>query len=176
MTIDSSAEVFPADPAATLETLTVRLMGQSDLPAVVSIDEAASGRKRPRYFELLLRRALSQPALQVSLVAEHEGKSIGYACSMPFRAKQAYDPSVETSIYLAAPWTGRGLGRRLYAALFTALAGEDVHRAYAGITLPNAASVSLHEKLGFERVGLMREVGRKLGHYWDVAWYEKALA
>jgi phosphinothricin acetyltransferase len=109
------------------------------------------------------------------IVAEHEGKPIGYACSMRFRAKEAYDPSIETSIYLAPSWTGRGLGRKLYAELFTVLAGEDVHRAYAGITLPNAVSVSLHEKVGFERVGVMREVGFKLGRYWDVAWYEKAL-
>ena len=109
------------------------------------------------------------------IVAEHQGEAIGYACSMRFRNKPAYDPSVETSIYLAPQWTGRGLGRKLYAELFAALAGEDVHRAYAGITLPNAASVALHERVGFERVGLMREVGFKLGRYWDVVWYEKAL-
>jgi phosphinothricin acetyltransferase len=109
------------------------------------------------------------------IVAEHASEPIGYACSIRFRSKSAYDPSVETSIYLTPPWTGRGVGSRLYAELFAALAGEDVHRAYAAVTLPNARSVALHEKLGFMRVGQMHEVGFKLGRYWDVAWYEKAL-
>lgn len=109
------------------------------------------------------------------IVAVHDAEPIGYACSMRFRNKSAYDPSVETSIYLAPPWTGRGLGMQLYAELFAALANEPVHRAYAGVTLPNAPSVALHERAGFTRVGLMREVGFKLGRYWDVAWYEKPL-
>jgi phosphinothricin acetyltransferase len=109
------------------------------------------------------------------IVAEHDTGPFGYACSVRFRAKRAYDPSVETSIYLAPEWTGRGLGTQLYAALFASLAGEDVHRAYAGVTLPNPASVALHEKSGYTRVGLMHEVGFKLGRYWDVAWYEKEL-
>jgi phosphinothricin acetyltransferase len=109
------------------------------------------------------------------IVAVHAAEPIGWACSVRFRTKRAYDPSVETSIYLAPHWTGLGLGRRLYAELFGALATEDVHRAYAGVTLPNERSVALHEKVGFRRVGLMHEVGFKLGSYWDVAWYEKPL-
>jgi phosphinothricin acetyltransferase len=55
------------------------------------------------------------------------------------------------------------------------LEGEDVHRAYAGIALPNPASISLHEKFGFKRAALFTEQGRKFGRYWDVAWYEKPL-
>jgi len=65
------------------------------------------------------------------------------------------------------------LGRRLYAALFDALAGEDIHRIFGGITLPNEASVRLHRSFGFEPVGTYREVGRKFGRYWDVATYLK---
>jgi phosphinothricin acetyltransferase len=109
------------------------------------------------------------------IVAASEGEPIGWACSVRFRTKSAYDPSVETSIYLTPPWTGRSVGSRLYEALFDALAGEDVHRAYAAVTLPNPRSVALHEKVGFTRVGQMHEVGFKLDRYWDVAWYEKAL-
>jgi phosphinothricin acetyltransferase len=109
------------------------------------------------------------------LVAEVSDRILGYACSQRFRVKAAYDTSVETSIYLAPDATGRGLGRRLYAALFEALRGEDLHRAYAGITLPNAASIALHRSAGFRRIGLYREVGRKFGRYWDVEWYEKEL-
>lgn len=108
-------------------------------------------------------------------VADADGEAIGFASSQTFRPKGAYATSVETSIYLARDWTGRGLGARLYAALFDALAGEDVHRAYAGITLPNDASVALHERCGFARVAVFDEVGFKLGRYWSVAWYEKRL-
>ena len=103
-------------------------------------------------------------------------QTIGYASSYTFRPKGAYATSVETSIYLDPAWVGRGIGARLYEDLFRVLANEDVHRAYAGITLPNDASAALHERFGFERVGLFEEVGRKLDRFWDVAWFEKRLA
>ncbi|MDG9707702.1 GNAT family N-acetyltransferase [Streptomyces sp. DH10] len=100
---------------------------------------------------------------------------LGYATSSPFRAKPAYTTSVETTVYVA-PHTGRrGIGTLLYKALFEALSGEDLHRAYAGIAQPNEASARLHERFGFRYVGTYREVGRKFGRYWDVAWYEKPL-
>ncbi|WP_210588367.1 GNAT family N-acetyltransferase [Streptomyces sp. GESEQ-35] len=100
---------------------------------------------------------------------------LGYATSSPYRAKPAYGTSVEVTVYVA-PGTGRrGIGTLLYKALFEALAGEDLHRAYAGIAQPNEASTRLHEHFGFRYVGTYREVGRKFGRYWDVAWYEKAL-
>jgi len=82
---------------------------------------------------------------------------------------------VETSVCLAPGAVGRGLGAQLCSRLFEALAGKDVHRALAGITLPNEASVRLHQGFGFRLVGIFRENGRKLGRYWDVAWYEKPL-
>ncbi|MEU6230036.1 N-acetyltransferase family protein, partial [Streptomyces sp. NPDC047042] len=95
--------------------------------------------------------------------------------SGPFRAKPAYGTTVEVTVYLAPDAGGRGIGTLLYKALFEALAGEDVHRALAGIVTPNEASVRLHERFGFRYVGTYREVGRKFGRYWDVAWYEKDL-
>lgn len=109
------------------------------------------------------------------LVAECDGRVAGYATSSAFRPKAAYDPSVETTIYLAPDVTGRGLGTRLYRALFESLASEDVHRAYAGITLPNPASLALHHAFGFRSVGRYDEVGRKLGRFWSVEWLEKKL-
>ena len=109
------------------------------------------------------------------LVAQEDGVLRGYAGTMRFREKAAYETSVETTIYVAPDALGRGLGARLYAALFASLAGEDLHRAYAGITLPNEASIRLHLRFGFRPVAHYHEVGRKLGRYWDVAWYEKAL-
>ena len=63
----------------------------------------------------------------------------------------------------------------LYESLLKSLEGEDVHRAYAGIALPNPASIALHEKFGFKRVAHFTEQGRKFGRYWDVAWFEKPL-
>jgi phosphinothricin acetyltransferase len=109
------------------------------------------------------------------LVAVSDGRVIGYACSSRFRTKPAYETSVETSVYLAPDAVGRGAGSRLYERLFKTLEGEDVHRAYAGIALPNPASIGLHERFGFKRVGHFTEQGRKFGRYWDVAWYEKPL-
>lgn len=100
---------------------------------------------------------------------------IGYASSSRFRPKPGYLTSVETSIYIAPDATGRGAGRRLYTELFQSLEGEDLHRAYAGITLPNPASIGLHELFDFKRVALFTEQGRKFGKYWDVAWFERPL-
>ncbi|WDV52361.1 GNAT family N-acetyltransferase [Streptomyces coeruleorubidus] len=103
-------------------------------------------------------------------------ETLGYATSSPFRAKPAYATSVETTVYVAPHAGRRGVGTLLYKALFEALSGEDLHRAYAGIAQPNEASARLHERFGFRYVGTYGEVGRKFGRYWDVAWYEKDLA
>jgi phosphinothricin acetyltransferase len=108
-------------------------------------------------------------------VAERAQRVVGYACSQRFRSKAAYDTSVETTVYLDPAATGAGIGGRLYTALFDALAREDVHRALAGITLPNPASIALHKSFGFTPVGVFREVGYKLGRHWDVQWFERAM-
>ncbi|MFF9583189.1 GNAT family N-acetyltransferase [Streptomyces achromogenes] len=100
---------------------------------------------------------------------------LGYATSGPYRPKPAYGTSVETSVYVAPDAGRRGIGTLLYDALFEALAREDVHRAYAGIAQPNEPSERLHARFGFRHAGTFREVGRKFGRYWDVAWYEKEL-
>ncbi|MET9956963.1 N-acetyltransferase family protein [Streptomyces sp. NPDC006339] len=109
------------------------------------------------------------------LVAQVADGILGYATSSAFRPKAAYATSVEVSVYLAPEAGGRGVGTLLYEELFRALAAEDVHRAYAGIALPNEPSVRLHARFGFRPIGTYREVGRKFGRYWDVAWFEKRL-
>jgi phosphinothricin acetyltransferase len=109
------------------------------------------------------------------LVAEQGSDLLGFASTGPFRAKQAYETTVETSIYCAPEATNRRIGTLLYTALFDALEGEDVHRFVAGITLPNDASVALHKRFGFTQVGVFTENGRKLGRYWSVAWFERGL-
>ena len=109
-------------------------------------------------------------------VAVKEGRAIGWASSHPYNERAAYETTVSSSIYLAPDMCGQGLGKRLYARLFAALAGEDIHRLFGGITLPNAASVALHRAFGFEPIGIYGEVGRKFGRFWDVAAYLRPFA
>jgi phosphinothricin acetyltransferase len=110
------------------------------------------------------------------VVAEVDAKVVGWAASGPLRDRAAYETSVETSVYVAQGSTGRGVGTVLYGELLRSLAREDVHRAYALMSLPNDASVALHERFGFARVGFFSEQGRKFGRYWDVACYERYLS
>jgi phosphinothricin acetyltransferase len=109
------------------------------------------------------------------LVARDTDGAIAYATSSPYRPRAAYDPTVETSVYVAPERTGRGIGLALYRVLLREIEREDVHRAIAGITLPNPASVRLHERCGFREIGRFSEQGRKFGRYWDVAWFERAM-
>ena len=110
----------------------------------------------------------------VVLVARAGEQLVGYAFSGPFRPRPAYDGTKEVSVYLAEGARGRGLGRTLYAALLARLdAAPEVHTQVAVIALPNDASEALHRSLGFERVGVLREVGHKFGRYVDTAWYQR---
>jgi phosphinothricin acetyltransferase len=108
--------------------------------------------------------------------AVSDGLPVGWGCSAMFKEKAAYATSIETSVYCAPEQTGKGLGRRLYATLFEALAGEDIHRAFAGITLPNEASAGLHKALGFRHIGTYAEIGRKFGRFWDVGLFLRDMA
>jgi len=108
------------------------------------------------------------------LVAENDGVVIGYAGTTRFRPKVAYETTVETTIYCAPDAVGKGIGKRLYAALFEALRGEDIHRFVAGYALPNPATAAIHERFEFKVAGVFSENGRKFGRYWDVCWVERA--
>lgn len=109
------------------------------------------------------------------LVAVDGDAFLGYACTRQLHERRAYETSVSTAIYVSSDHQRRGLASRLYTELFEATAGEDIHRVYAGITVPNPASFALHEKFGFKQVAYYTEQGRKFGKYWDVAWFEKPL-
>jgi phosphinothricin acetyltransferase len=109
------------------------------------------------------------------LVAISCDKVVGFCCSTRFKSRPAYEVSIETTAYVSPDALGTGVGMQMYTALFAGLAGNDLHGAYAGITLPNEASVALHEKLGFRKIGVFEEVGRKFDKYWSVAWFEKRL-
>ena len=109
------------------------------------------------------------------LVAEEHGRVMGYASTSRFRPKAAYDTTVESSVYCRVDAVGRGIGTMLYRELFQSIAGEDVHQIVAGVTQPNAASVALHTRAGFQPIGVFSSVGRKFDRYWDVAWFQRAL-
>ena len=110
------------------------------------------------------------------LVCEHSGDVIGYAYASPHRERFAYQWSVEVSAYVDAGFHRAGVARALYTSLFAILALQGFRNSYAGITLPNPASVGLHQALGFTPVGVYRDIGYKLGAWHDVVWLERALA
>lgn len=109
------------------------------------------------------------------LAAEVDGIFAGYCKAGPWRDRAAYRFTVETGIYIAPAYQGRGIGRSLYLALFERLRAAGMHRVVAGITLPNEASVRLHEAVGFQYVGTFREVGWKFDRWHDVGWWEMGL-
>lgn len=109
------------------------------------------------------------------LIAEEHGRALGYAYASPHHVRAAYQWSVDTAVYVDQECHRRGLGRQLYSVLFRLLVRQGFVNAYAGITLPNAKSVGLHESLGFAPVGVYRNVGFKLGQWHDVGWWSLAL-
>jgi len=110
------------------------------------------------------------------LVLEDEGRVIGYTSTSPMRDRAAYRWSVETGIYLAPDAQGRGLGRQLLSTHIDTLERQGYVTIVAGISLPNDASVALHEKLGFTLSGVERGVGYKLGRWVDVGRWQRDLA
>ncbi len=110
------------------------------------------------------------------LVYERDGVVLGYAYAGPHRERPAYRWSVEVSAYVAESARRLGVARALYTALFALLAVQGFKNAYAGVTLPNEASLRLHAALGFTPVGIYHGVGYKHGAWHDVAWFERSLA
>jgi phosphinothricin acetyltransferase len=108
------------------------------------------------------------------LVAEVDGAVAGYAYGSPHRTRAAYASSCDVAVYVDPAHTRRGLGRALYGELLPLLAANH-HAAFAGIALPNDASVGLHEAMGFAPVGIYREVGWKMGGWRDVGWWQRLL-
>jgi phosphinothricin acetyltransferase len=110
------------------------------------------------------------------LVAEAAGEVVGFAYACPHRSRAAYRWAVDVSVYVAAGHHRNGHARRLYEALLAELRGRGFRMACAGITLPNEASVALHEGLGFVPVGVYRKIGWKDGAWRDVGWWQLELS
>jgi phosphinothricin acetyltransferase len=105
------------------------------------------------------------------LVAERDGAVLGYAYSSTYRPRSAYDRTRETSVYLDPEAAGQGLGRALYDDLLARLRADGMHVALGVVALPNPASEALHRACGFERVGVLPEVGRKFDRWIDTAFW-----
>ena len=109
------------------------------------------------------------------LVAERERLVLGYAYGSPHRRRAAYATSCDVAVYVAHDQARRGVGRALYETLLSGLATRGFHAAFAGIALPNPASIALHEAMGFTPVGIYREVGWKMDGWRDVGWWQRLL-
>lgn len=109
------------------------------------------------------------------VVAESDSRLVGFAYGSAHRERSAYRWSVETTVYIEQGRQRRGIGRKLYEALLPSLAGLGYCNAYAGVALPNEASVGLHQAVGFKSIGTFPRVGYKFGKWHDVAWFHLAL-
>ena len=110
-----------------------------------------------------------------TVVVKDAGAVVGYAYSCAFRPRPGYARTRETSIYLAPAAVGCGLGRLTYSHLLALLRADRMHCAIAVVAQPNPASIALHEALGYELVGTLREVGRKFDRWIDTRWYQLLL-
>ena len=109
------------------------------------------------------------------LLAERDERVAGYAYATQWKPRSAYRNTVETSVYISPEHPRQGLGEALYRALIDVLREKGFHSALGGIALPNEASVALHEKLGFRKVGELEEVGRKFDRWVNVGYWQRSL-
>lgn len=126
----------------------------------------------PREMQARIQRCLQQFPW---LVCEIEDDVVGYAYAGPHRIRDAYQWATEVSVYVAATARRRGVGQGLYTALLEVLRAQGYYQAYAGIVLPNPASVALHEQVGFTRLGVYDHIGYKMGAWHSVGWWQLAL-
>src|SRR5579875_154873 len=138
-------------------------------------DSAISFEEVPPGADEMAARIAALGAIRPWLVAERDGSVAGFAYGSLHRERAAYRWASDVSVYVAADQRRRGIGRALYVALLDRLAAQGLRMACAGIALPNPASVALHESLGFRPVGVYRNIGFKLGRWWDVGWWQLAL-
>ncbi len=164
----------------TDDLVDVRPAARADAPAIqaiytpVVVDSAVSFEEAPPEAAEIARRMLSQPRLPW-LVATRADVVVGCAYAAVHRTRRAYRWSVDCSVYLHEQERGRGTGSRLYQQLFIELRNLGYVEVFAGIALPNDASVGIHEAMGFVPVGVFQRVGFKHGSWRDVGWWQLEL-
>ena len=157
--------------------MTIRVAAVADADAIAAIyapyvlETAISFEEAPPSAAEMAARMAKVLPTHPFLVLEDGGRILGYAYAGAHNERAAYRWAANVSVYVAAEAHRRGLGRALYADLFGILRRQGFHSLYAGITLPNEKSVGLHEAMGFEPVGIYREVGFKFGRWHDVGYW-----
>jgi len=139
--------------------------------STISFEEVA-----PKAAEIAARMALVLELAPWLVAVDENRRVIGYAYASRHRERAGYRWSVDLTAYVDPEWRGRGVGKALYGDLVPTLRRQRFVNAYAGIGLPNPASVGLHESIGMSLVGVYEKVGWKLGQWVDVAWYGMRLA
>jgi L-amino acid N-acyltransferase YncA len=159
---------------------TIRLATPEDAAAVLAIyapivrDTAISFEVEPPTLVEMAERIATTLQHLPWLVCDRQGEILGYVYASAHRARAAYQWSVDVTVYIHPAARRTGIGRALYTALFALLALQGFFQCFAGITLPNPASVGLHESLGFQAIGIYRRVGYKRGAWHDVGWWQRA--
>jgi L-amino acid N-acyltransferase YncA len=160
---------------------TVRDASEDDAPACAAIyapyvrETAVSFEAEPPTPAQMAERITAAMLTHAWVVLEDESRVVGYAYGGPHQKRAAYRFACEVSVYVEQGRRRIGSGRVLYEALFERLAARGYRMAVAGMTLPNAASVGLHQAMGFKPIGVYQRIGWKLGAWHDVAWVQHAL-
>lgn len=163
------------------ETIHIRTAGINDAEAILGIyapyvtDTAITFEYEVPDLQEFTERILHVLERYPYLIAEKEGRILGYAYASAFKGRAAYDWSVETSIYVDRSCRGHGVGIRLYDALEVILKKQNILNSYACIAYPNPESIHFHEKLGYQTIGHFQRCGYKLGTWYDMIWMEKML-
>ena len=160
----------------------LRFARATDAPGVLDIyapivrDTPISFETEPPSVDEMQRRIVETQKMFPWLVCERAGAVAGYAYASRHRERKAYQWSVDVACYVHENARGTGVGKRLYTALLRILARQGFHSAFGIITLPNDASVALHESVGFRRIAVYPEVGYKAGAWRDTSWFHRVLA
>jgi phosphinothricin acetyltransferase len=174
--------VAAREASMALEDPRIRIARPHDAADIQAIyapyvrDTAISFERDPPAVEEMARRIAAVLELCPWLVCEEDGRVVGYAYAGRHKERHAYQWSVDVSAYVRREFQGRGIGGALYRELLAIGRRQGFFNAYAGITLPNAASVALHESVGFTPLCVYRNVGFKMGRWHDVGWWELRLA
>jgi len=147
----------------------------AEIYAPIVRETAISFEEEPPDAAEMARRIDEVTATHPWLVADDGRDIAGYAYATALRSRAAYRRSTECTVYVHPEYRGRGIGARLYQSLFERLVADGFHAVFAGIALPNEASIALHRACRFEPVGIYREVGFKFGRWIDTSWWQRRL-